>query len=231
MRKIVFDIETVGCKMSDLSESQQEYLLRDALKETDQTIRDQKAEDAERFLSLYPLTAKVVAIGMYDVTNEKVHVYYESEKEEEWNAEEKPATYKGMSEENMIKRFWEIADKIDQVITFNGRNFDIPFLMMRSAMLKIKPSKNFIGYRYDSKKHVDLLEQFTFYGITRKFNLDFYCYSFGVKSPKSKEVSGMEVKNLYEAGRIKEVAEYCGNDVTATYKLYQIWNEYLNFEN
>jgi predicted PolB exonuclease-like 3'-5' exonuclease len=216
--------------MKDLSESQQEYLLREALKESDPEIREQKSQDAERFLSLYPLTAKVVAIGMYDVTKEKVLVYYENENSEEWQAEDKPAFYKGMNEAEMIQKFWEIADKVDQVITFNGRNFDIPFLMMRSALLKIKPAKNFLGYRYDTKTHIDLLEQFTFYGITRKFNLDFYCYAFGIKSPKSKEVSGMEVKNLYEAGRIKEIAVYCGEDVTATYKLYKIWDEFLNFK-
>ncbi|MDP1995504.1 MAG: hypothetical protein Q8K40_09710, partial [Ignavibacteria bacterium] len=60
-RQIVFDIETSGCKLADLAESQQEYLLREALKETDENIRQQKSDDAERFLSLYPYTAKVVA--------------------------------------------------------------------------------------------------------------------------------------------------------------------------
>ena len=97
----------------------------------------------------------------------------------------------------MLKSFWKIIEVTDQVVTFNGRNFDIPFLMMRSAMLKIKPSKNLVGRRYDNKSHIDLLEQFTFYGLTRKFNLDFYCNAFGIESPKTKEISGMEVKNLY----------------------------------
>ncbi|MFA4923860.1 MAG: hypothetical protein WC557_06675, partial [Ignavibacteriaceae bacterium] len=92
MRQIVFDIETSGCKLTDLSESQQEYLLREALKETDESIRQQKTDDAERFLSLYPFTAKVVAIGMFDVQNEKSFVYYEiaegGETEEEWESED-----------------------------------------------------------------------------------------------------------------------------------------------
>ena len=174
-RQIVFDIETSGCKLADLAESQQEYLLREALKETDENIRQQKSDDAERFLSLYPYTAKVVAIGMFDVQNEKSFVYYENEKEEEWHSEDGKIVYKGFPEKIMLERFWHVMEKADQVITFNGRNFDIPFLMMRSAMLQVKPSKNFMGYRFDSKTHVDLLEQFTFYSATRKFNLDFYC--------------------------------------------------------
>lgn len=228
-RQIVFDIETSGCKLADLAESQQEYLLREALKETDENIRQQKSDDAERFLSLYPYTAIVVAIGMFDVQNEKSFVYYENETEDEWQSEDGKIVYKGFPEKVMLERFWGVMEKTDQVITFNGRNFDIPFLMMRSAMLKVKPPKNFMGYRYDTKLHVDLLEQFTFYSATRKFNLDFYCHAFGIKSPKSHEVSGMEVQNLYQAGRIKDIAVYCGKDIVATYKLFKIWEEYLKF--
>jgi hypothetical protein len=78
--------------------------------------------------------------------------------------------------------------------------------MTRSAVHKIRPSKNLLSKRYDSSLHVDLLEQFTYFGLIRKFNLDFYCHAFGIDSPKSKGVSGMDVKNLYEAGKIKDIA-------------------------
>jgi 3'-5' exonuclease len=228
MRKIVFDIETSAYSFESLSESQREYLLRYAEKEKDEEIRDEKVDEAIRYLSLYPFTAKVIAIGIYDVNKEKSFVYYESETEEEWQAEDGNTHYKGLSEVEMLKSFWRIVEAADQVITFNGRNFDATFLMLRSAMLKIHPSKNLITNRYDTSLHIDLLEQFTFYGLTRKFNLDFYCHAFGIKSPKSMEVSGIEVKNLYEAGRIKEIAVYCGNDIFATYQLYKIWEEYLH---
>jgi len=228
MRKIVFDIETYGCNMEELTESQQEYLQRDAMKERDEELRSQKLEDAERFLSLYPLTAKVVAIGMYDVEKNKPYVYYENDVVEDWT-DETGVQLKGLPEKDMLAKFWNIIAVTDQVITFNGRNFDIPFMMMRSAKLGVKPSKDLMGYRYSISNHVDLLEQFTFYGVTRKFNLDFYCHGFGIPTPKSKEVSGNEVKHLYDEGRVKDIALYCGRDITATYKLYEIWNEYLNF--
>ncbi len=228
MRRIIFDIETSSYPFESLAESQQEYLLRFAEKEHDEDIKNQKKDDAIRYLSLYPYTAKVVAIGIYDVEKEKSFVYFEDEKKEEWAVEEKNIHYKGLSEIEMIESFWRIVDVTDQVITFNGRNFDIPFMMMRSAINKIKPTKNLFKNRFDTSTHIDLLEQFTFYATTRKFNLDFYCHAFGIKSPKSHEVSGMEVKNLYEAGRIKDIAVYCGEDINATYQLYKIWNEFLN---
>lgn len=228
MRRIVFDIETCGYPFESLSESQQEYLLRYSEKETEEDRKSQKRDEAIRYLSLYPLTAKVIAIGIYHIEKEKTYVYYEDDNNEEWVNEEKNISYKGLTEKEMIQSFWRIVDYCEQVITFNGRNFDVPFLMMRSALLQIRPTKNLIGKRYDSSSHIDLLEQFTFYGLTRKFNLDFYCHAFGVESPKSKGVSGMEVKTLYEAGRIKDIAVYCAEDVNATHKLYKIWENYLN---
>lgn len=225
---LICDIETTGYDFEILSESQQEYLLRFTGSESDPVKKEFQTEETKRYLSLYPLTAKVVAIGLMNIETEKTTVLFESEDEEEILIEEKGIKYKPLPETGMLEYFWNITAKSEKIITFNGRNFDIPFLMIRSAMLSIKPSRNLMKYRYDSREHIDLLDQFTFFGTTRKFNLDFYCNAFGIQSPKSKGVTGMEVKELYKAGRVKEIAVYCGDDVYATYKLYKIWNEYLN---
>jgi len=227
MHRIVFDIETCAFPFNSLSESQQEYLLRYAEKEADEKVKGIKVDDAIRYTSLYPFTAKLISIGIYDVNNEKSYVYYESEQTEEW-VSEKNVHYKGLGEQEMLNSFWRIIEVTDQVISFNGRNFDAPFLMIRSAMNKVKPSKNLVSKKFDSAFHIDLLDQFTYFGLTRKFNLDFYCQAFCIESPKTKGISGMEVKNLYEAGRIKDIAVYCADDIYATYQLYKIWNEYLN---
>jgi len=229
---IVFDIETVGFDLEQLAESQQEFLLRYAEKEKDTVIKEEKKDETKRYLSLYPYTAKVISIGLLNTETEGTLVIYSSsansEENEEWEVEEKKIKYKGLDEVELLKLFWNYISKTDKVITFNGRNFDLPFLMLRSAMLSIKPSDNLINNRYNITHHIDLLDQFTFYGMTRKFNLDFYCHAFGITSPKSKGISGMEVKELYKAGKIKDIAIYCGEDVKATYELYKIWDEYLN---
>ena len=171
--KLVFDIETVGCDFDNLAESQQEFILRYVDKESDEEIREQKKDEAIRFLSLYPLTAKIVAIGMLNTETEHSMVLYEGSKTEEWESEERDVKYCSYSEAEMLKHFWQYSKKAETVITFNGRNFDIPFIMIRSAILKVKPTRNFVKNRYDSRSHVDLLEKMTFHGITKKFNLDF----------------------------------------------------------
>jgi len=225
--EIVFDIETVGCDIKELSESQQEFILRYAEKETDETIREQKQEEAIRLLSLYPLTAKVVTIGMLNTETKKSLILFEGS-EEEWENEEKSIHYKSTNETEMLRLFWEYVKKAKRIITFNGRQFDVPFLMTRSAMLKIKPTVNFLKNRYDKSHHIDLLEMFTYHGLVKKFNLDFYCRAFGIESPKADGITGMDVKQLYNAGLTKDIAVYCGNDIKATYELYKFWNEYLN---
>jgi hypothetical protein len=64
-------------------------------------------------------------------------------------------------------------------------------------------------------------------GAARRFNLDFYCKAFGIDSPKSHGVTGLDVNDLVAQGRGREVAEYCLRDVEATVRLYQIWRERL----
>ena len=75
--------------------------------------------------------------------------------------------------------------------------------------------KNWLGYwKYATEPHCDLAEQLTFYGVSgregaaRRFNLDFYCKAFGIESPKSHGVTGMDVNDLLAAGKRREIAEY-----------------------
>ena len=67
MRTIIFDIETSSYPFETLAESQKEYILRYAEKEKSADLRNQKREEAIRYTSLYPFTAEVIAIGIFDV--------------------------------------------------------------------------------------------------------------------------------------------------------------------
>lgn len=227
--KLVIDIETAAYDFESLAPSQKEYILRYAEKESDEQIKQSKSDEAIRYLSLYPYTSKVIVIGMRNIKSDKTLILYESEENEELIVEEKNTKYLGLTESEMLDFFWAQAKKIDQIITFNGRNFDVPFLMTRSAILKIKPTRNFLkGSKFSKKAHIDLLDKLTYYGSVRKFNLDFYCQALGIDSPKGKDITGMEVKELHSAGKIKDIAVYCGEDLRATAELYSFWNEYLN---
>lgn len=229
MKELIFDIETVGYPIESFDEYQQEYLLRFANLEEVEEKRQQKIEETIRYLNLSALTAQIVAIGLYDLQIAKGLVLFQSDTKEHYKTENGEFTFHSGDEKYLIEKFWEIASKYHRFISFNGRNFDAPFLLLRSAILRIKPSINLISYRYDSKFHCDLLEQFTFYGLTRKYNLDFYCKVFGIESPKRGDVTGYNINEIFNQKRFREIAEYCSQDLIATKELYFIYKEYLEF--
>ena len=128
-----------------------------------------------------------------------------------------------------MEKFWGAVKTYKQIITFNGRTFDVPFLMVRSAINKVRTSRNFMGYRYKSEDHCDLLEQLTFYGATRRFSLDFYAKTFGIRSSKEDGITGSMVGELYREKKYLEVARYCARDLQTTKELHDYWDKYLKF--
>lgn len=222
MSKIIVDIETSGFDFESFDKKSQEYLLKYA-------ESDAEREDIKSKLALYPLTGEIVTIGMLNPETMKGASLFQNGNGTAESFEENGITYESGTEKEILEKFWDKAKNYNQVITFNGRGFDAPFLIMRSAVHNVRPTKNLMGYRYDAKEHCDLLDQLTFYGATRKFSLDFYAKSFGIKSSKEEGVDGSMVGEMYLAGKYLDIARYCVRDLVTTKELYDRWNEYIRF--
>ena len=235
MATLVFDIETSALPLENFDEAQQEYLFRELEKIPDEPARETRRAEILKFFNLWPLTARVVCVAMLNVETMRGQVLFTAEDYEEDAVEAGPVEFVPcMDEAELLTAFWDVAKHYDNIATFNGRGFDVPFLYLRSAVLNVPISrKDWLGYRFATEPHCDLAEQFTFYsvsgrdGAARRFNLDFYCKAFGIESPKSHGVSGMDVNRLLAEGRYRDIAEYCLRDVQATVHLYRIWKERL----
>ncbi|MSU27463.1 MAG: hypothetical protein CK546_00095 [Pedosphaera sp.] len=233
MATLVFDIETSRLPVEMFDEAQQEYLFREAQK-LPEDQQPAKREEIARLFSLWPFTAQVVCIAMLNADTQGGQVLFQAEDFEE-EAETGPVKFVPCADEHeLLTAFWDAAKHYQQVVTFNGRGFDVPFLYLRSALLNVPITrKDWLGYRYATAPHCDLAEQLTFYsvsgrdGAARKFNLDFYCKAFGIESPKSHGVTGNDMPRMMEEGRHKEIADYCLRDVHATVQLHKIWKERL----
>ncbi len=222
MSRIIFDIETVGVDFETLDETQQAYFLRYA--ETDEDVEKVKNE-----LGLYPLTGEIVAIGLLNPDSLRGAVYFQAPDELVPAFEEDGIRYETGSEKEILIKFWDAIKSYDQFVTFNGRGFDCPFIMIRSAIHKLKPTRELMPNRYNGA-HIDLLDQLTFYGATRRrFSLDMWCRAFGIKSPKEEGISGADVKRLFKERRYRDIARYCARDLFATRELLLYWEEYLKF--
>ncbi len=221
MSRVVVDIETLGDPLESFDEVQQEYLLKFA-------DSDAKKDETVQKFSLYPTTAQIIVIGMLNPDTGHGKVLFQSESAVDEHSGDGAIHFLSGSEADVLRQFWSDLLHYEQFITFNGRGFDCPFLMLRSAILGIQPSRHLMPYRYDSRIHCDLLEQFTFYGALRKFNLDFYCKSFGIESPKSHGITGLDLRDLFAQKRYREIAEYNLGDLKATAELFRRWEKFLN---
>jgi 3'-5' exonuclease len=221
MAKVIFDIETLGYPLESFDEVRQEYLLKFAETDTER-------EEAIQKLSLYPTTSQVIAIGLLNPETGKGKILFQSDTPMDYTSDDDAIHYLTGSEHEILEQFWKDIAYYDQFITFNGRGFDCPFLMLRSAILQVHPTRNLMPYRFDASIHCDLLEQLTFYGAFRKFNLDFYCKSFGIKSPKANGITGLDMKQLFEEKKFREIAEYNLGDLKATSELFKRWEPFLN---
>ena len=220
--KLIFDIETVGVEFDSLDEKAKEFLL--AWTDTPEEI-----ENIKNGLGFSPLTGQIVAIGVLNPESDKGAVYYQAGKKSE-NVEDKNALYVSCAnEKEVLEHFWESATHYNQFITFNGHAFDCPFVMIRSAILKIKPTKSLMHNRYYDTPHLDLYDRLTNFGAVRfKRNLHMWCQAFGIASPKANGISGDDVAQLFKDKKHLEIARYCFDDLKATKELYRYWEKYIS---
>ena len=234
---LVLDIETIGENFSDMDETTHHVLTR-YLKKTSKTEADYNLaiDDLKNNLGFSPLTGEIVAIGVIDSETEQGAVYYQSPDVKTKDFEENGIQYKTMSEKEMLEKFWILARKYNEFVNFNGKKFDIPFLMIRSAINQVKPSKNLMSNRYlfSQKfdcKHIDLYDELTFYGAAniRGANLHMFSRAFKIESPKAQGVEGDDVAGLFKEKKYLDIAKYNALDIKATNKLFKKWEEYFRF--
>ncbi len=236
MPKLVFDIETIGEDFDSFDETTKRVLTKWIERESDtEAEHKQYLADVKNRTGLSPLTGEVAAIGVLDAERDQGAVYFQWPRAEAKEFEDKGIKFQPMGENEMLEKFWDIARQYDEFISFNGRSFDVPFLMLRSAINKIRPSKNLMSNRYldrqrDDALHIDLYDQLNFQGaVRRRDSLHLYTRAFGIDSPKASGVSGDGVAALYKEGKFTDIARYNAGDLRATRDLYRYWQSYLRF--
>lgn len=236
MPKLVFDIETVGEDFEALDETSKDVLTRWIRKESSNKQEYEiSLDDLKNGMGFSPLTGEIVALGILDVEKDKGAVYFQSPGEKAEEFEEEGIKFKALEEKEILENFWRVAENYTEFINFNGKSFDVPFILIRSAIHKIRPTKNIMSNRYLGSqkfdaKHIDLLDELTYYGaVRRKGGLHLWCRAFGIKSPKSEGVTGDDVGRLFKEKKFVDIARYNVGDLRATRELYEYWNKYLKF--
>ncbi len=228
MSALIFDIETAGLAKDSFDEKTLDLIQKKMEKREEGTA-------IEESFGLSPFTGQVVAIGTVDSETNRGAVYYLNPRGETDDEEIDGIIFRSFkTESELLKKFWELAERYDIFVTYNGRSFDVPFLTIRSAIHKIKPTKDLMEgrYLYQQRKtsHVDIYDQLTYYGGMRFAtggSLHMACRAFGIVTPKEDGIDGSQVSTMFEGGRYKEIAEYNARDIQATKQLYSYWRQFL----
>ena len=124
-------------------------------------------------------------------------------------------------------RGWE-AYRRPTLVSFNGRSFDIPLLELAAFRFGVSAGGwfNMAGKsfeqprgRYNVQAHLDLCELLTNFGSTR-FTGGLSLVANILGKPGKMEVQGDMVQDMYDAGRLAEINDYCRCDVLDTYFVF-----------
>lgn len=226
-KTLVFDIETVpGVDPHELPEGIGKALVRAA---------DRNEGDEGKTMSLSPYFGKVVSLA-----------FGEGDPDPDPDPDPKPAGERAgegvtafvvpppgheqalpswmrpMSEAELLRSFWHLADAADLVVTFNGRGFDVPFLVTRSLILGVPARVDLLSSPFSLRPHLDL---YRLLGHSST-SLDVTCWALGIESPKG-AMDGSMVAPTYARGDIEAIATYNAADVRATASVYRHLRQHL----
>lgn len=136
-------------------------------------------------------------------------------------------TIEGKDEHEIIANFLGfIENHSPRLVSYNGRGFDLPMLMIRAMKYNLQAPRYFntndkwCNYRsrYDGAWALDLLDHISDFRAVSGLKLDTLCAMLGM--PGKYDVHGDQVLELYYAGELEKIKEYCESDTLNTYWLF-----------
>jgi 3'-5' exonuclease len=132
----------------------------------------------------------------------------------------------GYRPREMVKIFWDNIEykyKEASLVTFNGRGFDVPLLELmafRYGFTIKRHMKDKFGSRFRfGTRHFDIHDWLSNYSAIR-MNGGLNLLAKVLGKPGKMEAKGDEVYDMYSAGKLKEINDYCMHDVLDTYFVF-----------
>ena len=130
----------------------------------------------------------------------------------------------------IVENFWRGWEKYKRptLVSFNGRGFDLPMLELAAFRYGLSLPGWFQSQgksyeqprnRYNIDAHIDLHELLTNFGSTR-FTGGLSLAANLLGKPGKMDVQGDMVQDLFNAGKLAEINDYCRCDVLDTYFVF-----------
>ena len=210
MDTLIFDIETIpdadaGRRLYDFKELSDEDVVR-ALEQL------QYQKNGSTFMPHY--LHKILVISLIHISGHDIKI----------------CSLKG-EEKEIVRQFFKGLEKYQpELVSWNGRRFDLPVLHYRSLLHRVvSPSYWEVGdnnnsFRYNNYfnryhwRHLDLMDVLAGYDSYAVAPLDKIAKLIG--TPGKSGIDGSQVWDFYKQGKLEEIINYCEADVVNTYLVY-----------
>lgn len=130
-----------------------------------------------------------------------------------------PAQILSGDEAAILKEFWGLVERADLYVGHNVLDFDLKFMVQRSTLHRIKPSRDIPFARFRNAPVFDTMQEWTRWG-REGVSLEALALAMGLASPKD-GMDGSKVYPAFQAGRIEEICAYCRGDVETVRRVYR----------
>lgn len=208
MRHLFIDIETLG------HEPEKNKIQPPKNYKSDEAIEKYRNENLDKIWrenALKSLHCDVICVG-YAFDSEPVEAIYGDEKDMFIALDAILA--KGDNPEHLL------------VVAHNGLNFDFPILRHRAIKYGLKTLFNVLDFKnkYDPRVQ-DTQALFAGTDYKGHYSLDNIAKFLGIEG-KSEGIDGAKVHDYFLDGRIKEIADYCRQDVEVLRNVYNKLNQF-----
>lgn len=128
----------------------------------------------------------------------------------------------GVNERERLAEFIKIASRRVDMVSWNGRGFDLPVIVARSLKHGLQFSRYYneknVRYRFSSEGHFDVKDYLGDYGAVRVPSLDVAAKLVGF--PGKVGVDGSKVAEMVASGAQADVDAYCLCDVVQTAAIF-----------
>lgn len=174
-------------------------------------------EEEFRQLALHPEYGRVLSIGL--IVEEDTHVIHRGVL-----GRERQSMKFHLDEARTLRAFWKLLDRFntgrDLIIAHNGLCFDLPFILKRSLIHRIKPSVKISFARYRTQPIYDTMQVWSNWDARQYIPLTDLAEVLQVGVNKTEGMDGSKIYDRFRSGAHQEIAEYNLKDVMVLRAVY-----------
>ncbi len=189
---------------------------------------EEKKEKIREKVLLTPVASQVMCIGIIEIKETYTDVLSSQRKwsqEEIFCIDENQSDNGSISESRVLTQLIDYIQPNTEFVTFNGRQFDFPFLMWRAAVNNIPlslPAGPYNGRdrHYDMKLHLEQMSNLaTIDGSMNWISLKKWINYFNLPYQKTGG-EYLDIQQYYQDKQFDKIQSYCMDDVRATRDLF-----------